>query len=149
MCIIMTYKINFNMVSVPLRGLHFSNGKATFFKPVSIGKFPSPCGDCISQIVTERWRKRPSYCFRPLAGTAFLKSSAFLFARHSAPLSFRPLAGTAFLKFIAPAAVPRSAANCFRPLAGTAFLKLTFRRHVWPLGNQSFRPLAGTAFLKY
>ena len=60
-------------VSVPSRGLHFSNSFTIFCK------------------VTK------SESFRPLAGTAFLKCD--FRNRPRSRTRFRPLTGTAFLKF--------------------------------------------------
>ena len=59
-------------VSVPLRGLHFSN---TFTDKMNVKhkKFPSPCGDCISQMSDFYDITGRVISFRPLAGTAFLK----------------------------------------------------------------------------
>ena len=41
-------------VSVPLRGLHFSN-LPPYSTVIGLIQFPSPCGDCISQIWTESY----------------------------------------------------------------------------------------------
>ena len=68
-------RIDFDaIVSVPSRGLHFSNLIESTIISVTIPAFPSPHGDCISQMHI-KWQEKRSEAasFRPLTGTAFLK----------------------------------------------------------------------------
>ena len=87
------------MVSVPLRGLHFSNlaEKETIKKERSW--FPSPCGDCISQINRNIMINKaggnafPSPCGDCISQMNMLENASVGYVS-----CFRPLTGTAFLK---------------------------------------------------
>ena len=89
-----------DVVSVPSRGLHFSN-QGGQRNEKNYWLFPSPHGDCISQIRNKITAKRKEFSFRPLTGTAFLKYFWFVVVNgFQFTASFRPLTGTAFLKLL-------------------------------------------------
>ena len=110
-------------VSVPLRGLHFSNRKKVYIMKNENVTFPSPCGDCISQIfLWTLYMVWQIMCFRPLAGTAFLKSADINHAKNFEKMVSVPLRGLHFSNW--DLNHPKEFPNLgFRPLAGTAFLK--------------------------
>ena len=154
-------------VSVPLRGLHFSNDLKQVAEaqemfpspcgdcisqiegmnvPVLNWMFPSPCGDCISQIGNEIFCHATGYEFPSPCGDCISQIVKEKYLMSMNPEMFPSPCGDCISQ-IKISELP-NIASVFPSPCGDCISQIFFKVFYCKNGDKSFRPLAGTAFLK-